>query len=314
MKPQLQNNKLSWKTLTPLCLMVGYWFYNSISFGYFLSKIFYTILDTFHKNSLAKRGQLRKKLHLKNIIKNSIDFFWKLIQNWLIRIFEKFLLFISALDQSVQSIMIFRKRLKSLFKFQHNFRLLKYLLLVFWKTFLVFCSLVNEILFFNNLINWVIKWRHIIRSLMKESLFITTFVYFFYWILLGLFGVFLGFLLGLYRHKHKYETDQLYLFFLLLLFNILSKEGFDEILLGDLTDSSLAPNTSKFSFKPIPQMERRPFKMMLKESEQRPQIPFPISGDPVIDVDFMIEMIEEPINYQFQLFLLYPNTNQKVKS
>jgi len=87
--------------------------------------------------------------------------------------------------------------------------------------------------------------------------------------------------------------------------------------LPDLYDSSLAPNIvepfDKFSLQPLPQIESRPFKMMLKEPDQRPQIPFPISGDPVIDVDFMIEIIEEPINYQFQLFQFYQNLNDKVK-
>ena len=212
MKKQIRHQNLSSKLFTPFLLIVFYWFYTSISFGYFLSKIFYHFFDTIHKNSLSKRIQFRKKFHFKNIIKTIIDFCWKLLKDWFLRIFQKSLLFIRALDRSVTAIKIFLKKFKSLLKFKHNFRLLKNLLGIFSETFLIFCSLVNEILFLNNIINWLIEWRNLIRFLMKESLFITTIVYALYWILLGLFGVLLGFLLGLYRPKDEIDDTYLYSF------------------------------------------------------------------------------------------------------
>jgi hypothetical protein len=46
--------------------------------------------------------------------------------------------------------------------------LLKELVPVFWETFLIFCSLVNEILFLNHIVNWIIQWTNLIRLLMKE--------------------------------------------------------------------------------------------------------------------------------------------------
>jgi hypothetical protein len=99
-----------------------------------------------------------------------------------------------AIDGLILGVSLFLKKFKSLLKFQHNFRLMKELLTIFWETFSVFCSLVSEILFLNNLINWVIQWTNIIRLLMTESVFIT---YGLYLIILKIFGVLLGFLLGI---------------------------------------------------------------------------------------------------------------------
>jgi len=281
MKRYITRQNVSSKSFTTLLLLVSYWFYTSISFGYFLSKILYHFFDTIHKNSLSKLIQLRKKFHFKTIIKTIIDFCSKLIQNWLLRIFKKSLLLMSALDRSMTAIQIFLKKfLKFPFRFKRNFRRFKILLDIFAETFLIFCSVINEILFFNTIINWLIQWRNLIQFLMKESLFITTIVYALYFILLGLFGILVGFLLGLYRRKHQIE--HIYLFFLLLLLHILSHKGFDDILLDDLSDSSLATNTADFSSKPLPQIESRPFKLILKKTQQIPQIPFPILDDPSV--------------------------------
>jgi hypothetical protein len=98
---------------------------------------------------------------------------------------------------------------------------------------------------------------------------------------------------------------------LLLLFHILSHKGFDDILLDDLSDSSLATNTAEFSFKPLPQIESRPLKLILKETEQIHQIPFPILDDPSVNIQ--IDFVwEESIHYKFQFFELYQNLNEKV--
>lgn len=79
----MKHDNLSLKPLTlrPFLLIVFYWFYTSISFDYFLSKFFYNVFDTIHKNSLLKRIQLRKKFHFKTIVKTIMDFSWKPIQN-----------------------------------------------------------------------------------------------------------------------------------------------------------------------------------------------------------------------------------------
>jgi hypothetical protein len=55
-----------------------------------------------------------------------------------------------------------------------------------------------------------------------------------------------------------------------------------------------------------------PLKIILKEPNQRLQIPFPILSDPFvwIDIDFIWE---ESKNYKFELFKFYQNVNEKVK-
>ena len=74
------------KFLAPLFLAVYYWFYLSICFGYFLSKIFFNFFDEINKTDLSKSIQFRKNSSLKNIKKIIIDFFRKLIKNWFLRI------------------------------------------------------------------------------------------------------------------------------------------------------------------------------------------------------------------------------------
>ena len=209
MKIALQNQNFSLKFLTPLFLIVCYWFYLNIYLGFFLSKIFYNFFDNI---------EFQKKFSFKNIIKIIIDFFFKLIKNWFIRIGQKSLLLNYAIDGSIRAVKIFLKKFKSLLKFKHNFRLLKKLLPIFWETFLIFCSLASEIMFLNNIRDWVIQWINIIRLLMTESVFITRIVYGLYLILLGVFGVLLGFLLGISRRKG--EVNEVYILLLLLLSRI----------------------------------------------------------------------------------------------
>jgi len=300
MQSKLQNENFSLKFLTPLFLVVCYWFYLNIYLGFFLSKIFYNFFDNI---------EFQKKFSFKNITKIIIDFFWKLIKNWFIRIGQKFLLLIDAIDGLIRAVKIFLK------KFKHNLRRLKNLLQIFWETFSVFCSLVNEILFLNNIRNWVIQWINLIRLLMTESVFITRIVYGLYLILLGVFGVLLGFLLGISRCED--EVNEVYVFLLLLLLKILYNNGFDDVLLEPLRIRSLEPRNieefSKFSLQVCEPSNSRPSKLFLGEFVEKPQIPFPLLEDPSIsiDVDFLFE---ESTNYEFELFRFYRNVNQKVKS
>ena len=202
MKIKLQNYNLSCKLLTTWFLIVCYYFYSCVCFGYFLSKIFYNFFDSINKTSIYNSIKLRKKFNFKNIIKIIIDFFWKLIKNWFRRIGQKYLLLIDAIDELIRAVKIFLKKFKSLLKFKQNFRLLKILLSIFWETFLIFCSLVKEILFLNNLLDWVIEWGNLIRLLMKEWVFITKFVYGLYLILRYIWSI-VGFLLGMCRRENE---------------------------------------------------------------------------------------------------------------
>jgi hypothetical protein len=130
MRIKLKNKDLSLKVLTPLLFGVCYWFYLSICFGYFLSKV---ILIKNNETDLSKSIQFTKKFSLKNRIKIISDFFWELIQNlkhWFIRIGKKFRLLIDAGSKVLKALQIYRKKFKSILKFKRNFRLLKKLLLI----------------------------------------------------------------------------------------------------------------------------------------------------------------------------------------
>jgi hypothetical protein len=296
MKSQLKKENFSLKFLTPLVLIVCYWFYVNICFGYFLSKIFYAFFD-------STNIKFRKKFSFKKRIKILIDFFWKLTKDWFIRIGHKSSLLMLAINKLIQGVSLFLKKFKQLLKFKHKFRLMKELLPIFEDTFLIYCSLMSEILFLNNLKNWIIQWTILIKFLMTESVFITSIVYGLYLILLAIFGILLGFLLGVYR-RYRGE-DEVYL---LLLLKILYNNGFDDVLLEPLRIRSLEPRKieefSNFSLKSIEQIDPRPLKIILTEPDQSLQIPLPVLTDPFvkIDIDFIWY---ESTNYEFELFKFY---------
>lgn len=314
MKFEIKNRNFNSKSLIILVSIACYWFYLNFCFGYFLSKNFYNFFDTINKTDLSKIIEFRKKFSFKNTIKTISEFFWKLIRNWVKRIGQTFLLLIDAIDQVIKALRISRNKFKSIFKFKYKFRLLKNLLTIFWETFLIYCSLVKEILFLPNLFYWLIEWRNFIRLLMKESVFITRIVYVLYLILLGIFGILVGFSLGVYRREN--EVNEIYIFLLLFLLQILYHNGFEDVLLEILRRRSLEPRNIEqfynFSLKSIEQINPRPLKIALKEPDQALQIPLTIFDDPSVKID--IDSIwDESTNYEFELFKFYRNVDQKVK-
>ena len=127
---ELKNQNFSSKFLTSLFLVICYWFYRSICFGYFLSKIFFNFFDEINETDLYKSIRLRKKLNLKNLIRIIRDFLWKFFKNWFRRIHDKFLFLSAAITKVIKALKICKKKFKSILKFKHNFRLLKNLLTV----------------------------------------------------------------------------------------------------------------------------------------------------------------------------------------
>lgn len=310
MKIKLKNQDLSLKFLTPLVFGVCYWFYLSICFGYFLSKIIFTKNN---ETTLSKSIQFTKKFSLKNIIKIIINFFCKLIKNfknWLICIGEKYLLLIEAGKKVFKAFKIYRKKVKSILKFKRNFRLLKILLLIVGEAILILLSLINEILLLTNIINWVIKWIKLIRFAMNEAVLITRNAYFLYLIFLLIFGIIIGFLFG--RYDRESEINALLLF---LLFQILYNNEFNDVLLEYLHDFSLPTDTvepfSQFPLKTIEQMDSRPSKIVFKEPEQIP-LPFFIIGDPFVFIETEI-LWDDSSTYPFELFEFYRYVDEKIK-
>lgn len=170
--------KFQSKSLIILFSIVCYWFYLNVCFGFFLSKIFYNFFDEINKASLSKIIEFRKKFNFDNIKKSVFRYILKFFKDWIKRIGQKCLLLFEAINKVIKALKICSKKFKSILKFKHNFRLLKNLLPIFWETFLIFCSLVNEILFLKNIRKWVIQSINLIRLLMNESVFITRILYF----------------------------------------------------------------------------------------------------------------------------------------
>ena len=293
-------------------LIICYWFYLNILFGFFLSKIFYDFFDEINDSSVSKIIEFRKKFNFDAIKIKFFNYILKFFKDWIKRIGLKFILLLKAIDRVIKTLKICRKKFKSILKFKYNFRLLKNLLPIFWETFLIFCSLINEILFLKNIKKWIFQWIVLIRLLMNESVFITRIVYFLYFILLSLFGILTGFLLGLYR-RHNHINAFLLLLLLKIIYNYNNR--FDDVLLQYLYHLSLETNTVepfyKFSIKFSQQIIPNSVKIIFKQPEQI-LFPFSIIEDPIIFISTEF-FWEEPINFKFQLFQFYQNVNDKVK-
>ena len=305
----------SLKFLVPLFGVICYWFYLNICLGIFLSKIVYNFCYLFNI-------EVQEKYGFKKITKIIIDFLY----NWYLRVRSKFKLLLAAFNMFIELVVIVQRRFKPLsnFKnFKYNFRLLKDALKVILKILNTYFEFIAELCFLNNIKTWVIDWIYFIRSFMVESVLIA---YGFYLILLGVFGVWLGFLLGIYRYERSgrqnnvNEVADLYLFLLLLLLQILYNNGSSYALLDlleALRSRSLEPRNieefSKFSLQICEPINSSSSKLLLGEFVEKPQIPFPFLGDPFvsIDIDFIFD---ESTNYEFELFRFYQNINEKVKS
>jgi hypothetical protein len=213
---------------------------------------------------------------------------------------------LASIDEVIKALKISIKKFKSIFKFKYNFRVLKKLLSIFWEVFQIILSLINEVFFVHSIIKFLIKWKQFIVFLTSESVLISRAIYILYIILLGLFGILLGFLLGIYRRE-----DDTYGFVLLLLLKMLYNDGFDY--------GSLKPNKvdhfSKFSLKTIEQINPRPSRLIFKELFKEPdQIPLPFLIIENLFVFLETEILsDESINYEFELFKFYRNINKKVE-
>lgn len=310
-----QNKNLNWNWLITLFLIVCYFFYRSICFGYFFSKIFYDFVDSLNKTSFSETIKLRKKFNLKQIFKIIFDFFWTLFCNWLKRGWEKVTLLCDACKLTLTGIIAF-------LKFKWTFRRLQDLLGLLLDNFEAYWAMRYEFSYFLKLIKWVIEWKNIIRLLMEEFLFLTRIVYGLYLILFMIFGVFLGFLLGiLSRYKDDNEIyASLLLFLLRSLYNFskilyLYNTGFefDEILQNLDLRSSEAGNIDEISFKVFELKNSSPGKLGVPKLPEKPQIPFPLLGDPFLSIDVEV-LFQESVNYEFELFRFYFNANQNLKS
>ena len=296
------------------------WFYASIVLNYFLSEIFAQVIYNFDRTKIPKLIQFRKKLHLKKLIQMILAFCLKFIQNWFQRILEKSSLVWTAIIQLIKAIQIFFKKFfKSPFKLKSNFRQFTSLLNVFMGMYQIVLSLINEIFFPLQIIRWLVEWRNLIKFLMKESQFRNSF---FFFILLHLLGILIGFFIGLFRYKYKTDDEEisaLYLFILLLLLNEFSPYKLYSRLYRTLfwkfyfLFREVKPVALLKDFlKPLPLMENCSPEFILKEPGKIPDIP--IYGDPFLHIKIDIfPIFNDTFESKFELFHSYQNLNDKIK-
>lgn len=141
-------------------------------------------------------------------------------------------------------------------------------------------------MFFNPILKWLGQWRNLLLLIVEEFKFMPYYV-----LILTFFGILIGFLLGRYRYKYKYKYKTkngyiidiyIFMFYLLLilLIKILYDEIFDYDLLRNLYNQYFGSNIDNsfkdFYFGPLPEIESRSFKFILKRQEKIYQLPFSV--------------------------------------
>jgi hypothetical protein len=169
----------------------------------------------------------------------------------------------------------------------------------FLETFMVFCSLMREIFWIYNFIDWVKKVVNFVSMAMEQSIFITRIIFILYLIILGLFGILIGFLIGMYSAESK-----IYIFYLL---ELLDKYGLIYLLKLDHIEQF-----STFSVQTVTQIEPALPKVLFK-SNQKPKIPFPVLGDPFIWIEADLGLYESQ-GYKFELFKFYRELKKEIKN
>lgn len=231
-----------------------------------------------------------------------------MVYHWFFRVWNKGGLVFKSIDEILKALQIFNKKLKSILKFKYNLRLLNKLLLIFFEVFQIVVSFLNEVLLVHNSIKFVIQWKAFIFLLMSEYMLITRVVYILYFIFLGLFGIILGFIFGLYK-----RNEEIYVFTLVFFLKLLYNNGFDYFLDFESLEPTKINQFSKFSLQTVKQISASSSKIMLPEFDHKSQIPWPILSDPFVSIETNF-IWEQSQNYKFELFKFYGSVNSKIKS
>lgn len=202
-------------------------------------------------------------------------------------------------------------------KFKYNFKLLKGLFPIILRALFLFWSLFNEVFLLLNINIFLRNWKPYLKQYLKNKTILLDLLisrtYILYIVLLGLFGILLGFLLGIYRRQNnnKYDIYDIYGFVLVILLILLRM-----LYINELNYVSFKPNNvdqfSKFSLKTMEQIPPRLSILRLKKPDEI-SLPFLIIEDPFFFIETEI-LWENSKNYKFELFKLYQNINKKIKS
>lgn len=298
-----------------LFIIACYGFYLMICLGYFLSKIYYNF---FHKIIFENIHRVRNKLNLENIKKFIINY---ILKNWFTRIKKKFYILIKAIIELIKGLKDFRNKFKSMLelrydrykdnfriillfkKSQYNFELFKELFLIFWSIPYMVILFLNDLRLFFNIIIYLNDWKIYLGLLTSKR-------YILYLILLCLFGILVGFLLGSYRRRNygKYDIYDIYGFILLILLKMLYNNELNSVLF----EPSNVNQFFKFSLEPIQEIKPRFSRLNLKTPDRIP-LPSLIIEDPSVFIETDI-LWEQSTNYKIEFFKFYQNIKENVKS
>lgn len=321
-----------------LCLFISISFYA----GYSLANLIYDLYDFWsaNDNQNYRRIQIRKKFYLKNILKFLSNF----LKKWGMRVVKKFTQALTAIDQILEALQIFIKKLKFLdtrqilinlikelkstrFKFEtkpkfkylnrrfrYYYRLFKEFIITLSKALGTVSSFIKEVGFGAAIIEFIIQCYNILSLLMSESLAIRSLLYLLYFSLLGLI---LGLLFGVFKRnkKRNKKIDDLILMllFLLQIFYMMNKSDFSEKLPFISLDSN---EVNGFAIFPLETEEYKEYSQInlfkilliliiwLRKPSLTGEIPLPILEDPSVLIDIDIIFNDSP-NYK-ELFKIYP--------
>ena len=236
-----------------------------------------------------------------------------------------------------------RKEFKSISEFNYNFYLfIKYHFYLFKRRKSIFLKIWRQLyifwkeLFFINNLHKLIKFiltsdlltilEYLLNNNSKafsrlEPFLKRTVLYVLCFIMFGMFGLLLGFSVGLYKGEHQ-RNKEIDVFTLVLLLEILYGNKFGSALseyLQDLYPSFFELNKAEDCLKITPQtveyINPSPLQIMLEQQEKIPQIPFPILGDPYLSIEIDWEWDDSRNSkYKFELFTFYKNINEKLQS
>lgn len=314
----VKNVNLNWSELRVIGLLICLCLYISIYVGYFLSNLIYDFLSAIPNRNFYKMIQFRKKLDLKSIFAFLISYISKFLKNWGMRIVEKFPTALDAIDHILDALQILIKKLKLTqfkfgFKFRFKFlnrrkryyyRLFKEFFSIVFDSLAALISFIKEVGFGAAIIEFIIRCYNILLLLMTGSIALTSFMYVLY---LSVLGLILGFLLGIY--KRNKEMDVFMLLFLLELFYIMDKSDSSVKLPHILLEPNEVNQFSTFSVETEGNRQIGLFKILLiviiwvRGSSLKPEIPFPILGDPSVLIDIDIILNEFP-DYELLKFYL----------
>lgn len=302
---------LSAKAIKIILLFVfygAYVFKVSLFFGHYLCIEFYKFLNYIYQKDIYKNIKIRRKFSIENLKNFLFHYFLNIFETSVSETLHRLLHMGQGLGLMFRVGYELLKNFKSWFKIKnnnnYNFKLLK----VLWGTLTEFClycfSICNNMNFLHRKLRLIknIFYYYCMFLLLSDILILTIFFVALGLLVLIIFGLLIGFLIGIYQHE-----DDIYVLVLILLLQILYRNGcvrnFEDFYSTSIEQNKLT-EISKFPLKPLELMDVNPTKIVFKGFDFTPQIFLPIFNDPILWLDVEC-IIERPYQYNIELFKVY---------